>query len=118
MQPDIDLHVHTAPQRTAPQQPRSLLASPPHLLAALSPQSMEDAIARAVASVGGGVSVGAIARCLTWGGESIALALLLALVITLGFSFLWRADRRLAWAMGSYGALGAIGTLLAIGFGV
>lgn len=117
MQPDIDLHVHTAAPRTAPIQPRSLLLAPPHLLAALQPQSIEDACARALVAIGGGVCVGAVGRCLQWGGEAISLALLLLLVLVMGFGFLYQSDRRLALGMGSYALLGALGTLLAIGFG-
>lgn len=114
---DLDLHIHTGPQRTAPMQPRSLLASPAALTACLQPASIEDAIARALIAVGGGVATGAIARCMAWGPEAIALALLLALALVMGFGFLHRCDRRLALGMGAYALLGAIGSLLAIGFG-
>lgn len=116
MQP-IDIDIHTAAPRP-PVQPRSLLLAPPHLLAALSPQSLEDAAARAVGSIGGGICVGAVSRAVAWGPESCALALLMLLALVMGFGFVWRfGDRRLAYGLGAYALLGAIGTLLAIGFG-
>jgi len=75
------------------------------------------AIGRLLCSIGGGLVAGAIARCSTWGPQSIALALIFALACTVGLSFLWRVDRRGCWIALAYVLFGAIGCGLAVVFG-
>jgi hypothetical protein len=117
MQPiNINIPQHQRPQQQ-PQQPRSLLTPTPGAMAWLTPPSITSAIGRLLVSVGGGIVAGAIGRCVAWGPEAIALALILALACAIGLGFLWRADRMGAWVLVSYFCFGAIGCALAIGFG-
>jgi hypothetical protein len=83
----------------------------------ITPPSVPSAIGRLLASIGGGLVAGAIARVIPWGPQSIALALTLALAAAIGLGFLWRVDRRGAWVLMAYFCFGAIGCALAIGFG-
>lgn len=100
-----------------PQQPRSLLSPTPGPFDWLAPQSIAQAAARLLVSVGGGIVTGAIGRCIQWGPEAIALALILALALAIGLGFAWRADRRGAWVLMAYALFGAIGAGIAVGFG-
>lgn len=100
-----------------PQHQRSPLTQQPGPLDWLAPQTIAQAAARLLCSIGGGLVAGAIARCITWGPQSIALALIFALACTVGLSFLWRVDRRGAWVLIAYALFGAIGCGLAVGFG-
>lgn len=83
----------------------------------ITPPSVPSAIGRLLASIGGGLVAGAIARVIPWGPQSIALALTLALAAVVGLGFLWRIDRRGCWIALAYALFGAIGCGLAIGFG-
>jgi hypothetical protein len=83
----------------------------------ITPPSVPSAIGRLLASIGGGLVAGAIARIIPWGPQAIALALLPALAAVVGLGFLWRVDRRGAWVLMAYALFGAIGAGLAIGFG-
>jgi hypothetical protein len=83
----------------------------------ITPPSVPSAIGRLLASIGGGLVAGAIARCIPWGPQSIALALLPALAAVVGLGFLWRVDRRGAWVLMAYALFGAIGCGMAVGFG-
>ncbi len=103
--------------QTIPQHQRSPLTQQPGPLDWLTPPSVPSAIGRLLCSIGGGLVAGAIARCITWGPQSIALALIFALACTVGLSFLWRVDRRGCWIALAYVLFGAIGCGLAVGFG-
>jgi hypothetical protein len=83
----------------------------------LTPPSVPSAIGRLLASVGGGLVAGAIARVIPWGPQSIALALLPALSCVIALGFLWRIDRRGCWIALAYALFGLIGASMAIGFG-
>jgi hypothetical protein len=83
----------------------------------ITPPSVPSAIGRLLASIGGGLVAGAIARVIPWGPQSIALALTLALAAVVGLGFLWRIDRRSTWVLLAYALFGAIGASMAIGFG-
>ncbi len=117
MQPiNITIPQHQrSPQQ--PQQPRSLLTSQPGPFDWLVPQSIAQAAARLLATVGGGIITGAIGRCIPWGPQAIALVLTAALAGVIGLGFLWRSDRRSAWVLIAYALFGAIGCGMAIGFG-
>lgn len=117
MQPiNINIPQHQRPQQQ-PQQPRSLLTPTPGPFDWLAPQSIAQAAARLLVSVGGGIVAGAIGRVIPWSAESIALALLPALACAIGLGFLWRVDRRGCWIALAYFLFGAIGASMAIGFG-
>jgi hypothetical protein len=75
------------------------------------------AIGRLLCSIGGGLVAGAIARCITWGPQSIALAQIPLLAVSIALGFLWRRDRQSAWVLIAYALFGAIGCGLAVGFG-
>ena len=117
MQPiNITIPQHQRPQQQ-PQQPRSLLSPTPGAFDRLTPPSVPTAAARLLMAIGGGIVTGAIGRCIQWGAEAIALALIFALALAIGLGFLWRADRRGAWVLMAYALFGAIGCGMAIGFG-
>ena len=117
MQPiNINIPQHQRSQQQ-PQQPRSLLSQIPGPFDWLAPRSIAQAAARLLVSVGGGLITGAIGRCVQWGPEAIALALIAALACATGLGFLWRADRRGCWIALAYVLFGAIGCGLAVGFG-
>ena len=117
MQPiNITIPQHQRPQQQ-PQTPRSLLTQTPGPFDWLVPQSIAQAAARLLATVGGGLIFGAIARVIPWGAESIALALTAALAGVIGLGFLWRDNRRGGWIALAYFLFGVIGASMAIGFG-
>jgi hypothetical protein len=100
-----------------PQHQRSPMTQQPGPLDWLTPPSVPSAIARLLASIGGGLVAGAIIRCVPWGPQSIALALLPLLVCAIALGFLWKIDRRGCWIALAYALFGAIGCALAVGFG-
>jgi len=117
MQPiNITIPQHQRPQQQ-PQQPRSLLTQQPGPFDWLAPQSIAQAAARLLVSVGGGIITGAIGRVIPWGAQSIALVLLPILALVIGLGFLWRVDRRGCWIALAYALFGVIGAALAVGFG-
>ena len=103
--------------QTIPQHQRSPLTQQPGPLDWLTPPSVPSAIGRLLCSIGGGLVAGAIARCITWGPQSIALAQIPLLAVSIAVGFLWRVDRRGCWLALAYALFGAIGCGLAIGFG-
>lgn len=115
----INVNISQPSQRPQqqPQTPRSLLTQAPGPFDWLAPQTIAQAAARLLMSVGGGLVAGAIGRCVQWGPQSIALALIFALALAIGLGFLWRADRRGCWIALAYFLFGVIGASMAIGFG-